>query len=295
MNDQVKQDTGDDYGTFDSSSRTNAEKGGVVGQSQSPPLMDTSYRRVSSSAVHLPSRRSWLLEFISGIVFRQPSPESNAISTTKYTLLTFIPKNLFEQFHRFANLYFLFMVVLSFIPAVEVFGKEVAAVPLLFVLGVTAVKDIFEDYSRFRSDRQVNRTPCSVYRRWSLELSVALTLSMSLLRSQGRFVTAKWSDLKLGDFVKLSCNEVIPADLLLLHSSDSNGICYVQTSNLDGESTLKHRHVTPGALGASLVNSVSSLILLTQSPLCHSISSSHIPFCSFTSSCHLLITFNLCF
>ena len=37
----------------------------------------------------------------------------NYVRTTKYTLLSFLPKNLFEQFHRFANLYFLFIVLLN--------------------------------------------------------------------------------------------------------------------------------------------------------------------------------------
>ena len=72
----------------------------------------------------------------------------NAIRTSKYTPLSFIPKNLLEQFHRFANLYFLFIVLLNWIPAVSAFGKEVAMIPVIFVLGVTAIKDAFEDHRR---------------------------------------------------------------------------------------------------------------------------------------------------
>ena len=49
----------------------------------------------------------------------------NYVRTTKYTILTFLPKNLFEQFHRFANLYFLFIVLLNWVPAINAFGKEV--------------------------------------------------------------------------------------------------------------------------------------------------------------------------
>lgn len=69
----------------------------------------------------------------------------NKIRTTKYTLLSFIPKNLLEQFHRVANLYFIVIVLLNWFPAINAFGKEVATIPVLFVLGVTAIKDLFED------------------------------------------------------------------------------------------------------------------------------------------------------
>lgn len=87
----------------------------------------------------------------------------NKIRTTKYTLLSFIPKNLLEQFHRVANLYFLFIVVLNWFPAINAFGKEVAMIPVLFVLGVTAVKDLFEDRRRRASDQRINNTTCRVY------------------------------------------------------------------------------------------------------------------------------------
>ncbi|KAK4298644.1 hypothetical protein Pmani_029035 [Petrolisthes manimaculis] len=99
----------------------------------------------------------------------EPSPNAqypdNSICTTKYTLLSFLPKNLFEQFHRFANLYFLFIVLLNFVPAVNAFGKEVAMLPLIFVLGITAIKDAFEDRRRYLSDRRVNYATCRVYSR----------------------------------------------------------------------------------------------------------------------------------
>uniref|UniRef100_A0A1A9WG00 P-type ATPase N-terminal domain-containing protein n=1 Tax=Glossina brevipalpis TaxID=37001 RepID=A0A1A9WG00_9MUSC len=87
----------------------------------------------------------------------------NKIRTTKYTLLSFIPKNLLEQFHRVANLYFIFIVLLNWFPAINAFGKEVAMIPVLFVLGVTAVKDLFEDRRRRFSDERINNSTCRVY------------------------------------------------------------------------------------------------------------------------------------
>ena len=91
---------------------------------------------------------------------------SNFIKTTRYTLWNFLPKNLFEQFHRFANIYFIFVVALNWIPQVQAFAKEVAVLPVIFVLGVTAIKDIFEDRRRYLSDKRVNNSTCRVYKRY---------------------------------------------------------------------------------------------------------------------------------
>lgn len=87
----------------------------------------------------------------------------NKIRTTKYTLLSFLPKNLLEQFHRIANLYFIFIVLLNWFPAINAFGKEIAMIPVLFVLGVTAIKDLFEDRRRRQSDKRINNTTCRIY------------------------------------------------------------------------------------------------------------------------------------
>lgn len=87
----------------------------------------------------------------------------NRVRTTKYTALSFLPRNLLEQFHRVANLYFIFIVLLNWVPAINAFGKEVAMIPVLFVLGVTALKDFFEDHRRLASDRRVNNSTCRVY------------------------------------------------------------------------------------------------------------------------------------
>uniref|UniRef100_H2ZU94 P-type ATPase N-terminal domain-containing protein n=1 Tax=Latimeria chalumnae TaxID=7897 RepID=H2ZU94_LATCH len=87
----------------------------------------------------------------------------NHIKTTKYTLLSYLPKNLFEQFHRFANVYFVFIALLNFVPAVNAFQPELALAPVLFILAVTAIKDLWEDYRRHRSDQEINHMDCLVY------------------------------------------------------------------------------------------------------------------------------------
>lgn len=90
---------------------------------------------------------------------------SNKIRTTKYTVLSFLPKNLFEQFHRFANVYFVFIALLNFVPVVNAFQPEFALAPVVFILSVTAIKDLWEDYRRHRSDKEINHMDCLVYSR----------------------------------------------------------------------------------------------------------------------------------
>lgn len=127
-------------------------------------MVPANLRCISAAKVMLPPVKWYKRLYIPGLVVHRPS-SSNAISTTKYTIINFLPKNLFEQFHRLANIYFLFIALLNFVPQVEAVGKEVAFLPLLSILLVTICKDIFEDYRRYRSDKVVNRKLCRVYDR----------------------------------------------------------------------------------------------------------------------------------
>ncbi|XP_073918138.1 phospholipid-transporting ATPase VA isoform X2 [Castor canadensis] len=153
----------------------------------------------------------------------------NRLKTTKYTMLSFLPKNLFEQFHRLANVYFVFIALLNFVPAVNAFQPGLALAPVLFILAVTAIKDLWEDYSRHRSDHEINHLGCLVFS-----------------REEKKYVNRFWKEIHVGDFVRLRCNEIIPADILLLSSSDPDGLCHIETANLDGETNLKRRQVVRG-------------------------------------------------
>ncbi|CAM6103969.1 unnamed protein product [Calypogeia fissa] len=149
----------------------------------------------------------------------------NKVRTSKYTLLSFLPRNLFEQFHRYAYIYFLIIVILNQIPALAVFGRTASLFPLIFVLVVTAIKDAYEDYGRHHSDTvENNRT--------------------SLVLQDGHYKPKKWKHMRVGEVVKLLANETVPCDLVLLGTSDPSGVAYVETLNLDGESNLKSRYAT---------------------------------------------------
>ncbi|CAA6654596.1 unnamed protein product [Spirodela intermedia] len=131
----------------------------------------------------------------------------NEICTSKYTVITFLPKNLFIQFHRVAYLYFLAIAALNQLPPLAVFGRT----------------DGYEDWRRHRSDRKENNREAYVFQ-------------------SDRFQLKKWKKIRAGEVVKVYADETMPCDMVLLGTSDPTGIAYIQTMNLDGESNLKTRY-----------------------------------------------------
>ncbi|XP_065129826.2 phospholipid-transporting ATPase IA isoform X7 [Paramisgurnus dabryanus] len=147
---------------------------------------------------------------------------SNRISTAKYNVLTFLPRFLYSQFRRAANSFFLFIALLQQIPDVSPTGRWTTLVPLLFILLVAAVKEIIEDLKRHKTDNVVNKKETQVLRNGAWEI-------------------VHWEKLAVGEVVRASNRDHLPADLIILSSSEPQGMCYIETSNLDGETNLKIR------------------------------------------------------
>ncbi|CAG0885267.1 unnamed protein product [Cyprideis torosa] len=151
---------------------------------------------------------------------------NNEIRTQKYSWYSFLFINMWEQLSTLPTLYFLVLAFLNCLPQFRSFGSEVTVFPICVLLLFTAVKDWVEDRRKVNSDAEINGSDCVVYR-------------------AGEFKKAKWRDVLVGDVIRVTCDEKIPADLLLIYSSDSFNVAYIETSNLDGESSLKQRNTVP--------------------------------------------------
>ncbi|KAJ3027455.1 hypothetical protein HDV00_011203, partial [Rhizophlyctis rosea] len=254
--------------------------------------------------------------------------KGNQIRTSKYTLISFLPKNLFEQFRSVANFYFTSLVILQAFPPFQQVSIVVTAAPIVIIIFVTAIKDAFEDMKRHKSDDEVNNTYTYLLSDWTNTnhpavapggnafkkfadnvsafflqyTSLLTTLLMDFLipgrhkkkkakavppdhlspddylRSDDASIIppqtpssnnmnpqtphppppttpskvsmtpapiwkrSKWEDVRVGDFVFLRGDDPIPADLVVISTSENDSVCYVETKNLDGETNLKVRN-----------------------------------------------------
>ncbi|EMD33044.1 aminophospholipid-transporting P-type ATPase [Gelatoporia subvermispora B] len=152
---------------------------------------------------------------------------SNYVSTSKYNMATFVPKFFYEQFSKYANLFFLFTALIQQIPGVSPTNQYTTILPLGVVLAASAFKEMQEDLKRHQSDTELNARKAKI------------------LGLDGTFSEKRWRDIQVGDVVRLESNDFIPADLILLSSSEPEGFCYIETSNLDGETNLKIKQASP--------------------------------------------------
>ncbi|KAM5308870.1 phospholipid-transporting ATPase IK isoform 5-T5 [Glossophaga mutica] len=148
--------------------------------------------------------------------------KDNTIHTAKYNFFSFLPLNLYEQFHRMSNLYFLFIIILQGIPEISTLPWFTLFTPFVCLLVIRATRDLVDDIGRHRSDRTINNRPCQVLVGKS-------------------FLWKKWRDLHVGDLIRLDKDNIVPADVLLLASTEPSSLCHVETADIDGETNLKFR------------------------------------------------------
>eukprot|EP00095_Tigriopus_kingsejongensis_P003263 snap_masked-scaffold69_size418775-processed-gene-3.10 protein:Tk03263 transcript:snap_masked-scaffold69_size418775-processed-gene-3.10-mRNA-1 annotation:"hypothetical protein DAPPUDRAFT_315465" len=153
----------------------------------------------------------------------QTTFKRNRTHTSKYTLLSFIPLNLFEQFRKGANIYFLSTMFLMLILPDSPISPTSWAMSLLFVVLVTMVKQGYEDYLRHKNDKSVNEQMVEVIR-------------------EGIVQSIQSQNIQVGDIVRIRENQYVPCDMVVLSTDLEENQCYFMTANMDGETSLKTRY-----------------------------------------------------
>uniref|UniRef100_A0A8D0SEU0 Phospholipid-transporting ATPase n=1 Tax=Sus scrofa TaxID=9823 RepID=A0A8D0SEU0_PIG len=158
--------------------------------------------------------------------------------TAKYSLWSFLPRYLYLQFSKAANAFFLFITILQQIPDVSPTGKYTTLLPLLIILVISGIKEIVEDY-----------------------------VSLLLLNAPNPTALG----VNVGDIVKATDGQFLPADVVLISSSQPQATCYVATSNLDGETNLKIRQALLETAEIQTEKQLSSLSgkIECEGPNCH--------------------------
>lgn len=150
----------------------------------------------------------------------------NAITTTKYSIWSFLPKNLFEQFRRIANFYFLVISIILYVFPWAPLEAGPAILPLVIVVAISAIREAWEDIKRGFSDKKINNSTAHVLRGFEWQ-------------------DVKWRDVLVGDVIFMNSNEQVPADIVMLSTSEPDSVAYIDTCNLDGETNLKVRQAMP--------------------------------------------------
>ena len=157
--------------------------------------------------------------------------KKNKISTTKYNIFTFLPKGLLLQFTRLPNVFFLFTAVIQSIPVISPLTSLTAIIPLIFVLGVSLIREFIEDWARKTYDDMNNKEEVIVFR-------------------EGHFKKDFSETLRCGEVILVTEGKTIPSDMVLIDSGMREGLAYVETSSLDGEKALKFKLANKETIGS---------------------------------------------
>ncbi|GAO19599.1 hypothetical protein UVI_02031900 [Ustilaginoidea virens] len=186
---------------------------------------------------------------------------SNFIRSSRYTAYDFVPKQLVFQFSKLGNFYFLLMGVLQMIPGLSTVGRWTTIAPLSIFVAFSMAKEGFDDYRRYQLDKSENRSQAWVLnqsrsdgpkggkqvvgRPQSPEVKLGVSVQTKPMSEDGDWVRTQWQNVKVGDIVRMRRNDGVPADMILLHATGPNGIAYLETMALDGETNLKSKQASP--------------------------------------------------
>ncbi|KAF4631827.1 hypothetical protein G7Y89_g6304 [Cudoniella acicularis] len=194
----------------------------------------------------------------------------NTIRSSRYTVWNFVPHQIFFQFSKLANFYFLLISILQMVPGLSTTGNFTTIVPLLVFVAISMGKEGYDDVRRYKLDQVENNKRALVLREygpvreqetpkgWLSSFSLSKSRAASINNADAnkcsiqnylneimQWAALSWKDVKVGDIVKLGRDDMIPADMVILYSNGANGIAYIETMALDGETNLKSKQAPP--------------------------------------------------
>lgn len=180
---------------------------------------------------------------------------TNIISNAKYTAFTFLPVTLYNEFSFFFNMYFLLVALSQIIPALRIGYLSTYIAPLAFVLCITMGKEAYDDIDRRRRDNEANSEEYHVLRfsepgNYTRNSKPRRPLKSETVRRKPRKVqgerhdltdiqednedgeqptsvvqeiSRKSKDLRVGDVLKLTKGQRVPADVVILQCHSTEG------------------------------------------------------------------------
>lgn len=144
----------------------------------------------------------------------------NIVINSKYTVWNFIPKIVFHHCRRFMNFYFILIGCLQLWKTVSPVNPLTAWVPICIIFAIAIIREGIDDYNQHKLDKIINKREYLVIRNFQVE-------------------RIPCQDIQVGDIIYLDEKNECPADIALLTSTNDNGSVSIETSSLDGETTLK--------------------------------------------------------
>ncbi|KAI5857450.1 phospholipid-translocating P-type ATPase [Durotheca rogersii] len=229
---------------------------GLLRQRPLPPSVDGRHIPLSAGAV----RKTPLIDERSGKHYI-----SNFIRSSRYTKWSFLPKQLYFQFSKLANFYFLVIAILQLIPGLSTTGSYTTLIPLLIFVSFSMAKEGYDDYRRYILDKTENLAPAWVldpegtardikvrgfatkrFRKGrKQEQDMTELQEIGEIQEEPMWSAIQWQDLRVGDVIRLRRDDNVPADIVVLHATGHNGIAYIETMALDGETNLKSKQACP--------------------------------------------------
>lgn len=145
---------------------------------------------------------------------------TNKIWSSRFSVKSIVPNSIFEQFMNQSNIWFLFIIILSFVYNKETYWNSLSRlIPLILILGLNLFKDILSFMQQRKADKKFNLEKYLVWNGQDFEEKLSM-------------------DLQVGDILLIFDDRIIPADLLLL-CTDNYKECFADTLSVLGERNLQ--------------------------------------------------------